>query len=60
MGKLKLEIIDLKDKAGDFGLHNDYLDYKVYELEDALKNKKVSLRSHIKKEKRYSFKKMML
>ena len=58
--KLKEEITHLRDKARDFGLHNDYLDYKVYELEDALKRKKVSLRSHIEKEKRYSFRNMML
>ena len=58
--KLKAEIADLRDKSGDFGLRNDYLDYKVYELEDALEHKKVSLRSHIEKEKRYSFRKMML
>jgi len=58
--KLKEEIADLRDKAGDFGLHNDYLDCKVYKLEDALEHKKVSLRSHIEKEKRYSFRKMML
>jgi hypothetical protein len=32
----------------------------VYELEDALEHKKVSLRSHIEKEKRYNFRKMML
>ena len=60
MGKLKVKIVDLKDKARDFGLCNDYLDCKVYELEDAHERKKVSLRSHIKKEKRYSFRKMML
>ena len=54
-----VEIADLRDKARDFGLHNYYLDCKVYELEDALK-RKVSLRSHIEKEKRYSFRKMML
>ena len=41
--KLKEEIIDLRDKARDFGLRNDYLDYKVYDLEDALEHKKVSL-----------------
>ena len=55
-----MEIVDLKDKARDFGLHNDYLDYKVYELEDALKGKKVSPRSHVEKEKRYGFRNMML
>ena len=44
--KLKEEIIDLRDKARDFGLRNDYLDYKVYKLEDALERKKVSLRRH--------------
>ena len=59
MGKLKVKIVDLKDKARDFGLCNDYMDCKVYELEDALECK-VSLKSHIEKEKRYSFKKMML
>ena len=34
--KLKEEITDLRDKVGDFGLRNDYLDCKVLELEDAL------------------------
>ena len=58
--KLKAEIVDLRDKAKDFGLHNYYLDYKVYKLEDALECKKVSLRNHIEKEKRYSLRKMML
>ena len=58
--KLKDEIADLRDKAGDFGLHNDYLDCKVYELEDALEHKKVSLRNHIEKEKRYSFRRRMI
>ena len=57
--KLKAEIADLRDKSGDFGLRNDYLDYKVYELEDALE-RKVSLRSHIEQYKRYGFRKMML
>jgi hypothetical protein len=55
-----VEIVDLRDKARDFGLRNDYLDCKVYELEDALERKKVSLRSHIEKEKMYNVKKMML
>jgi hypothetical protein len=32
----------------------------VYELEDALERKKVSLMSHIEKEKMYNVKKMML
>jgi predicted RNase H-like nuclease (RuvC/YqgF family) len=59
VSELRVEIADLRDKARDFGLRNDYLDYKVYELEDALE-RKVSLRSHIEKEKRYSIKKMML
>ena len=59
-GKLREEIVDLRDKARDVGLRNNYLDYKVYELEDALEHKKVSLRSHIEKEKRYGFRKMML
>ena len=58
--KMKAEIEDLKDKVGDFGLSNDYLDYKMYELEDALEHKKVPLRSHLDKEKRYNFRKMML
>jgi hypothetical protein len=60
VGKLKVKIADLRDKVGDFGLRNDYLDCKVYELEDALEHKKVSSRSHIENEKRYSFRKMML
>ena len=59
-GKLKVEIVDLRDKAGDFGLRNDYLDYKVCKPEDAPEHKKVSLRGHIEKEKRYNFRKMML
>ena len=58
--KLKEEIIDLRDKAGDFGLHNDYLDCKVLQLEDALKRKKRCLRDHIEMEKRYGFRKIML
>ena len=33
--KLKEEIADLRDKARDLGLRNDYLDCKVLELEDA-------------------------
>ena len=58
--KLKEEIVDLRDKARDFGLCNDYLDYKVLELEDGLKCKKRCLRDHIEMEKRYGFRKMML
>jgi hypothetical protein len=58
--KLKAEIANLRDKVGDFGLHNNYLDSKVYKLEDALERKKVSLRSHLDKEKRYNFRKMMV
>ena len=58
--KLKDEIADLRDKVGDFGLRNDYLDYKVYELEDALDRKKRCLRDHTKREKRCGFRKMML
>ena len=58
--KLKEEIANLRDKARDFGLRNDYLDYKVLELEDALKHKKSYLRDHINMEKRYGFRKMML
>ena len=53
--KLRKEIATLRDKDGDFGLRNYYLDYKVYELKDVLKRKKASLRSHIEKEKRYGF-----
>ena len=58
--KLKEEIADLRDKAGDFGLCNDYLDCMVLKLEDALKRKKRCLRDHIEMEKRYGFRKMML
>ena len=58
--KLKEEIADLRDKARDFGLRNDYLDCKVLELEDALGRKKKCLRDHIEMEKRYGFRKMML
>ena len=58
--KLKEEITDLRDKVGDFGLRNDYLDCKVLELEDALECKKRCLRGHIEMEKRYGFRKMML
>ena len=58
--KLEEEIAYLRDKAVDFGLRNDYLDYKVYELEDALEHKKRCLRDHTKREKRYGFRKMML
>ena len=58
--KPKEEIADLRDKARDFGLRNDYLDCKVYELEDALEHKKRCLRDHMEKEKRYGFRKMML
>ena len=58
--KLNEEIADLRDKARDFGLRNDYLDYKVYGLEDALEHKKRCLRDHTKREKRYGFRKMML
>ena len=57
--KLKEEIVDLRDKVGDFGLRNDYLDCKVLELEDALKCKKMRLSDHIEMEKRYGFRKMM-
>ena len=58
--KLKEEIVDLRDKARDFGLYNDYLDYKVLELEDALERKKRRLSDHIEMEKRYGFRKLML
>ena len=58
--KLKEEIVDLRDKAGDIGLRNDYLDCKVLELEDALEHKKRRLSDHIEMEKRYGFRKMML
>jgi hypothetical protein len=37
--KLKAEIADLRDKARDFRLCNDYMDCMVYELEDALERK---------------------
>ena len=58
--KLKEEIVDLRDKVGDFGLRNDYLDYRVLEIEDALERKKRRLSDHIEMEKRYGFRKMML
>ena len=58
--KLKKEIADLRDMAGDFGLHNYYLDCKVLELEDALECKKRRLSDRIEMEKRYGFRKMML
>ena len=58
--KLKEDIVDLRDKAGDFGLRKDYLDYKVLELEDALERKKRRLSDHIEMEKRYGFRKLML
>ena len=58
--KMKEEIVDLRDKVGDFGLRNDYLDYKVLELKDALEHKKRCLWDHIEMEKRYGFRKMML
>ena len=58
--KLKEEIADLRDKAREFRLRNDYLDYKVFELKDVLECKKRCLRDHIKMEKRYGFRKMML
>jgi hypothetical protein len=50
----------MRDKVGDFGLCNDHLDYKVYELEDALERNKRCLRDHIEREKRCGFRKMML
>ena len=58
--KLKEEIVDLRDKDGDFGICNDYLDYKVFELEDALEHKKTTMKTMIDKERRHGFKKMML
>ena len=58
--KLKEEIANLRDKARDIGLRNDYLDYMVLELEDALECKKRCLSDHIEMEKRYGFRKMML
>ena len=58
--KLKEEIANLRDKARDFGLRNDYLDCKVLELEDALEHKKRCLRDHIEIEKRYGFRKIKL
>ena len=58
--KLKEEIADLRDKARDFGLRNDYLVCKVLKLEDALEHKKRCLRDHIEMENRYGFRKLML
>ena len=58
--KLKKEIVDLRDKIGDFGLRNDYLNCKVFELEDALERKKTAMKTMLDKEKRHGFKKMML
>ena len=58
--KLKEEIGDLRDKARDFGLRNDYLVCKVLKLEDALEHKKRCLRDHIEMENRYGFRKLML
>ena len=58
--KMKEEVENLRDKARDFGLHNDYLDCKVLELEDALEHNKRCLNDHIEMEKRYGFRKMML
>jgi hypothetical protein len=39
-GKLKKEIVDLRDKVGDFRFRNDYLDCKVFKLEDTLERKR--------------------
>ena len=58
--ELKVEIVDLKDKIGDFRLCNDYLDSKVFKLEDIIERKKIALQKHLEKEKRYSFQKMMV
>jgi hypothetical protein len=41
--KLMAEIADLRDKVGDFGLQNDYLDCKVLELEDTIECQRRSL-----------------
>ena len=38
--KLKKEIVDLRDKVGDFGFRIDYLDCKVFKLEDTLEHKR--------------------
>ena len=58
--ELKVEIVDLKDKVGDFGLHNDYLNSKVFELKDTIERKKIALQKHLDKEKRHEFQKMMV
>ena len=50
----------MRDKIEDFGLCNDYLNYKVFELEDALEHKKTAMKTMLDKEKRHGFKKMML
>jgi cell division protein FtsB len=44
--KLMAEIADLRDKVGDFGLQNDYLDCKVLELEDTIECQRRSLRDY--------------
>jgi hypothetical protein len=48
---LLVDIADLKDKVRDFGLHNDYLDSKVLELEDRIERQRMDLRELREKEK---------
>lgn len=55
---MKKEITDLRDKIGDFGLCNDYLDCKVFELEDALECKKIALKNKHNREVKHSFQKL--
>ena len=58
--KLMVEIVDLKDKAGDFGLRNDYLDSRVLELEDTVEHLRRSLKDSHDNETKRGFKKMYL
>jgi hypothetical protein len=57
---LRAEIADLKDKVGDFGLRNDYLDNKVLELEDRIECERVDLRELREKEKQRGIRKLYL
>lgn len=58
--KMKKEIADLRDKIGDFRLHNDYLNCKVFELKDALERKKIALKNKHDKEVMHGFQKLRL
>ena len=49
------EIADLRDKIRDFGLCNDYLNYKVFELKDALECKRTAMKVKNDKERRHGF-----